>query len=160
MLDRLDFLDGTPVIDIKPYFITRDLIFTAAGGQIGRPRSREELRDSLSVQAARFHGALPPDAALAVRIVEHFRVTRYDMNDPVDWNISAPLARPALVDALMGMTRAALGHGPLRFHARDTVVFDGAVEYAPAPRLPAETAAILAAPDGDLFTVSASRPPA
>jgi tRNA-Thr(GGU) m(6)t(6)A37 methyltransferase TsaA len=158
-LDRLDFLDGTPVADIKPYFITRDLIYSASGGQIGRPRSREELRDSLSAQAEHFHGGLPPGAALAVRIVEHFRVTRHGMNDPAAWNIAAPLARPALVDALMGMTRVSPGRGTLAFHAADAVVFDGAVGYAPAPRPPASSAGILAAPDEELFTVSAWPPP-
>ena len=39
-VDRLDFLDGTPVIDIKPYFVTRDAIFSANNAQIGKPMSR------------------------------------------------------------------------------------------------------------------------
>lgn len=158
-LDRLDFLDGTPVIDIKPYFITRDLIFSANGGQIGRPRSREELRDSLRAQATHFLGSLPPAAALAVRIVEHYRVTRHDMNDPPAWDVAAPLSRPALIDALMGMTRVSPGRGNLRFLQRDEVIFDSAVVYTPAPYLPQDSGAILSAPDEELFTVSASRPP-
>jgi tRNA-Thr(GGU) m(6)t(6)A37 methyltransferase TsaA len=27
--DRLDFVDQTPVLDLKPYFVTRDLVFSA-----------------------------------------------------------------------------------------------------------------------------------
>jgi tRNA-Thr(GGU) m(6)t(6)A37 methyltransferase TsaA len=153
-LERLDFLDGTPVIDIKPYFITRDLVFSANGGQIGRPRSREELRDSLCAQAAHFHGALPPGAALAVRIVEHYRVTFHGMNDPARWKITAPLARPELIDAIMGMTRVTPGRGDLRFHSSPAVRFEGEADYTPAANLPAGTSAILAAPDEALFTVS------
>ena len=50
-VDPLDFLDGTPVVDLKPYFSSRDLIFSAGNAQIGRPASREALRDSLLSQA-------------------------------------------------------------------------------------------------------------
>lgn len=135
-VDRLDFIDGTPVIDCKPYFIARDLIFSASNRQIGRTASRESLRDSLLMQALNFHGELCEDLALAVRIVEDFRVRFYQMDDPDSWHITVPLGRPRLIDAIMGMTRATPGRGTLQFHQRDSVRFaleETVMEYEPRP---------------------------
>ncbi|MBI5282839.1 MAG: tRNA (N6-threonylcarbamoyladenosine(37)-N6)-methyltransferase TrmO [Candidatus Solibacter usitatus] len=150
-MDRLDFLDGTPVLDLKPYFITRDLIFSANGLQVGKPRSREDLRESLVVQAVHFHGALAPEIALAVRIVEHFRLTYYDLNDPGEYRIIVPLARPVLADGLMGITRATPGRGTLHFAALDTMRFDSIAAYRPEAVLPASAEEILGAEDAALF---------
>jgi tRNA-Thr(GGU) m(6)t(6)A37 methyltransferase TsaA len=147
-LDRLDFLDGTPVVDVKPYFITRDLIFAANGQQVGRPRTREDLRESLYVQALHFHGEDAPELALAVRMVEHYRLVFHELNDPGVMRIKAPLGRPVLLDGLMGVTRATPGRGTLSFHARDTVLVDGVAEYTPAAELPEDP---LHAPDELLF---------
>lgn len=152
-LDRLDFLDQTPVIDIKPYFVTRDLIFSANGRQVGHPRSREDLRESLTIQAVQFHGSLPPDIALGVRIVEHFRAVRHDMNDVVDWSVTAPLRRPVLMDSLIALTRTTPGRGTLRFHESATVDFAGEAIYTPSDGLPADAETILSLPDEALFTV-------
>jgi tRNA-Thr(GGU) m(6)t(6)A37 methyltransferase TsaA len=153
-LDRLDFLDGTPVIDLKPYFITRDLIFSANGRQVGSPRSREDLRESLTAQAVQFHGRLTADLAVGIRVVEHYRFTFHEMNDVEHWSITAPLDRPEVVDALLGLTRATPGRGNLHFGSSNTVEINGA-EYCLQPaagRSPEET---LALPDGVLFQVAA-----
>jgi tRNA-Thr(GGU) m(6)t(6)A37 methyltransferase TsaA len=121
--ERLDFLDGTPVIDLKPYFVTRDAAMAANNAPIGRPRSREALLDSLTMQAVNFHGESCPDLGLAVRVVEHFRATRFDLAEPETWEVVAPLARPCVVDALMGMTRATPGRGNLAFTSAEEIVF-------------------------------------
>ncbi|MBI4889107.1 MAG: tRNA (N6-threonylcarbamoyladenosine(37)-N6)-methyltransferase TrmO [Acidobacteria bacterium] len=147
-LDRLDFLDGTPVLDLKPYFITRDLIFSANGQQVGKPRSREDLRASLYTQALHFHGAAAPDVALAVRLLEHYRLTFHDLNDPGTYALTAPLARPVLLDGLIGITRSTPGRGNLAFHSLPTVVIDGKAEYSPHEELPDDP---LQAPDEALF---------
>lgn len=147
-LDRLDFLDGTPVVDIKPYFINRDLIFSAGGRQVGKPRSREDLRESLLVQAVQFHGGRQPDLELGVRILEHYRATVHDMNDPGGYRVTAPLSRPVLIDALQGITRATPGRGTLAFHDRPAVVIDARAEYLLRGPLPAD---VLAASDDELF---------
>jgi len=44
--DRLDFVDGTPVVDLKPYFVARDMIYAATNVQIGRPTGRPPARRS------------------------------------------------------------------------------------------------------------------
>ena len=147
-VDRLDFLDGTPVIDIKPYFINRDLIFSAGGRQVGKPRSRADLRESLLVQAVQFHGGRSPDLELGVRIFEHYRATVHDMNDPGGYRLKVPLSRPVLIDALQGITRATAGRGTLLFHQDETVVIDEKAEYRLRPALPPD---VLGASDGELF---------
>lgn len=147
-VDRLDFLDGTPVIDIKPYFINRDLIFSAGGRQVGKPRSREDLRESLLVQAVQFHGDRNPELELGVRIFEHYRAVVHDMNDPGGYRIEAPLRRPLLCDAFQGMTRVTLGRGTLQLHEEETVRIDGRAEYALKAELPPN---VLDAADEELF---------
>lgn len=151
-LDRLDFLDGTPVLDLKPYFITRDLIFSANGQQVGKPRSREDLRESLHVQSLHFHGQDAPELALAVRLVEHFRLAFHDLNDPGAYRITAPLGRPVLLDGLMAITRATPGRGNFLFHQEDTVIFEDVAEYTFPSSLPADP---LHASDDQLFACRA-----
>jgi len=148
--DRLDFLDGTPVLDLKPYFITRDLIFSANGKQVGKPRSREELIESLLVQAVHFHGDIHPELILAARIVGHLRQTYFDFNDPGQLRITAPLSRPVLLDGLMGITRVTPGRGTLTFHSQDVVIFEGIAEYRIQDQLPQDP---LSATDDALFAV-------
>lgn len=121
--ERLDFLDGTPVVDLKPYFVTRDAAMAANNAPIGRPRSREALRDSLTIQAVNFHGEQCPDLALAVRVVEHFRATRFELGEPETWAVEVPLSRPCVVDAVMGMTRVTPGRGNLAFTSVEEIVF-------------------------------------
>ncbi len=153
-VDRLDFLDGTPLIDVKPYFANRDLVFAAASVQIGRPASREALRDSLLHQALNFHGEFCAGLALAVRVVEHFRAEILALADPPEWRVTVPLARGCLVDAIMGMTRATPGRGNLTFAAADRVLFTHrglAYEYEPLPHDAGEPQALLAAPEEELF---------
>jgi tRNA-Thr(GGU) m(6)t(6)A37 methyltransferase TsaA len=149
-VERLDFLDGTPVIDIKPYFVSRDLIFSARNRQVGRPSSREAMRESLLMQAVNFHGELCADLARAVRVVEHFRAEVLEMRDPEGVKVTAPLARGCLVDALMGMLRVSLGRGDLRLKSANRVVFEHGGGYH-AYELLAGPREVLAASDEDLF---------
>jgi tRNA-Thr(GGU) m(6)t(6)A37 methyltransferase TsaA len=117
-LDPLDFADGTPVIDLKPYFSTRDLIFSARSVQIGRPASIEAVRDSATMQALAFNGESSPGLELAIAIVTHFRTEVLGFVDPEEWEFTVPFDRPRLAQALTGLTRT----WP-QFHSRDAVVF-------------------------------------
>jgi len=152
-VESLDFLDGTAVVDIKPYFVSRDLIYSATNAQIGRPSSREALRESLLHQARAFHAELCADLALAVRIVEHFRaeVLRFQDDDTV--RIAVPVERGCLIDAVMGMTRVSPGRGTLLLHRRRRLCFfrgESVFEYEPLARRH-DPAAILEVPDEVLF---------
>ena len=155
-LDRLDFADGTPVIDLKPYFASRDLVFSAFNAPIGRPASRQALRDSLLMQALSFHGERCGDLALGVRVVEHFRSEVLGMGEPEEWRVQVPLERPCLIDALMGITRATPGRGSLLFQGSDSVRLEhqGSVyEYVLAATDRRDPGTVLGAPEEELFTL-------
>lgn len=128
--DRLDFLDGTPVLDLKPYFAARDLIFSARNTPIGRPKTPDSLRESLLDQALRFSPLKHPDLALAVRIIEHYRLEVAAWKEPERWRIAAPLHRPHLIDALMGIARVSLSQG-LRLLSEDRITLQETAEYLP-----------------------------
>ncbi len=159
-LDRLDFADSTPVIDLKPYFASRDVVFSAFNAPIGRVASRQALRDGLLMQALNFHGELCPELALGVRIVEHFRWEALEGSEPERWKIEAPLERGCLIDALMGMTRATPGRGTLRLHSSDAVRFEhlsSVYEYVLTATGQMKEAAVLAAGEEELFTLRQAR---
>ena len=42
-VDQLDFIEGTPIIDLKPYFRSRDAIHSARSASIGQPDSRQAM---------------------------------------------------------------------------------------------------------------------
>jgi len=119
--DRLDFLDGTPVIDLKPYFLSRDAVYSATNEQIGQPESREALRMSLRMQALNFAGRASDELELAVDIVTSFRADVMKMVEPGVLTVHMPLSRPQLADAFIGMTRVSPGRGTLRFGVEDVV---------------------------------------
>ncbi|MCS7315747.1 MAG: tRNA (N6-threonylcarbamoyladenosine(37)-N6)-methyltransferase TrmO [Bryobacterales bacterium] len=156
---RLDFIDGTPVVDLKPYFVSRDLIFSAANVQIGRPASRESLREALLEQALNFHGEHCPELALGVRLLEHFRWEVLAGADPDGLRVAAPWERGCLLDALMGMTRASPGRGTLSLAVGHRVRFEfkgAAYEYRLREREEHGAAAVFAAPDEALFELAIS----
>lgn len=109
--DRLDFMDGTPVVDLKPYFASRDLIFCASNASIGRPRDREGLVESLLIQALNFAPTHHPDVDLAVALLADFRIETMDWKEPAEWSVVAPAARPHIIDGLIGMTRVSFTRG-------------------------------------------------
>jgi hypothetical protein len=115
-VDRLDFSDGTPVVDLKPYFATRDLIFSASNAQVGRPANREALREALLMQGELYCGARTPEVERAADILSHFRAEVLEFVDPTEWRIAVPVSQPGLMDAVAGMTRLRHGTGDLRYH--------------------------------------------
>jgi len=151
---RLDFIDGTPVIDLKPYFVSRDLVFSAANVQIGRPASRESLRESLREQAINFHGEECPELALGVRLIEHFFWDVLELKAPGTLKIHAPRRRGCLLDALMGMTRVSHGRRTLDLIEGDSVIVEhgGArYRYDLGPQSDRDASTILCADEATLF---------
>lgn len=140
-LDRLDFIDGTPVVDIKRYSPGLDSIFAARTSRDFAP-PYPELRDDLVRQAVNFHGDWCAGAATAVVFLAEALA---------DWGINN--RHPALhvqvgrdgclADALQGMTSATLGNGRLTVEdtAHVTLYYlpDGEVKEGRrfSPRLPA-----------------------
>lgn len=122
--DCLDFLDGTPVLDVKPYFVTRDLIFAANNASIGKPRDEAALLESLRYQADHYIHGEHPDIEIAVRILHQYRKDYSGLAEPSQWTIVAPTSRPHLIDALIGMTRTSFTRG-LSLWGENAVVVNG-----------------------------------
>jgi len=120
-LDRLDFMDGTPVIDLKPYFLSRDAVYAARNTQIGKPLNREALREALRMQALNFHGEENPQLELAVDLFAEFRADVLDFVEPSNLRVTAPLAMPVLADAFIGMARVRPGNRTLEFTPENKV---------------------------------------
>ena len=134
--DRLDFLDGTPVIDLKPYFLSRDAVYAAKNEQIGKPANREALKTSLRMQALNFAGQQSDDLESAVEIFTEFRAETLDMVEPANLTVHVPLSHPECADAFIGMARVSPGRGTLCYTAEKVVrlAWDGGVhEYELLP---------------------------
>jgi tRNA-Thr(GGU) m(6)t(6)A37 methyltransferase TsaA len=122
-VDRLDFIDGTPVIDLKPYFRSRDAIYAARSEQIGKPANREAMLASLLYQAENFHGERCGGVALGARIVEHLRSNYFDYAEVSDCVARVPKASGCLIDAVMTLVSVTPGRATLELQDENSVVF-------------------------------------
>ncbi|HXF06195.1 MAG TPA: tRNA (N6-threonylcarbamoyladenosine(37)-N6)-methyltransferase TrmO [Blastocatellia bacterium] len=167
-LDRLDFIDGTPVIDLKPYFRSRDAIYAARNIQIGRPANRQALLESLLYQAENFHGERCGGLALGARLVEHLRSQFFDYAELDTCRARVPASSGCLIDSVMMLVRVTPGRATLQFHEENTVLFltpQGNYEYRlhePGRRwsdwndLPFDD--VVSAEEATLFSVTVGRP--
>lgn len=163
-VDRLDLIDGTPVIDLKPYFRSRDMIFSARNKQIGKPASRAAMLESLLYQAEQFHGERCAGVALGARVIEHWRSSYFDFAEVSGATAHVPEDAGCLIDAIMALVGATPGRATLQMHKGNAIVLikDGArYEYAlcePERGQPSwrqmQFEHILALPDSALFHVS------
>lgn len=129
-VERLDFRNGTPVVDVKPYFVSRDMIFSASNVQIGKPLTPEAAREALLLQAIHFHGELCEDLDRAVNVMARFRAEVLEWTDPEGWTVTVPADRPCIADAFMGMLRVSPGRRNLVFGAPGKISFErGADRY-------------------------------
>ncbi len=111
----LDLIDGTPVIDLKPYQPGTDCVFSARNpdrsGKIGKI-AMERYRDDLIREAVGFHGEYCPAVAVAVRMM--VAATRSLGGDLMRDEITCSLGPdPCINDALIGITGARFGNGRL-----------------------------------------------
>ncbi len=115
-VDPLDFVDGTPIVDLKPYNPGWDDVFSARRERRVNPaaRSDDELRAWLDLALTLHLGADAgtPEAQLAgaavLRAVRHFDL------DPRDARLGVALNRAdRTTDALQGLIGATFGAGRL-----------------------------------------------
>ncbi|WP_104373405.1 tRNA (N6-threonylcarbamoyladenosine(37)-N6)-methyltransferase TrmO [Desulfocucumis palustris] len=104
----LDAIDGTPVIDIKPYF-ENDIIFSPRTPHM-RPLRREVLKGILLKRAIAHHQEECPDLLLAVRMTMLAEESLGHINSP-DLQV-AVTGSACLADTLQGLTRARLANPP------------------------------------------------
>ncbi len=154
-LANVDLIDGTPVIDIKPYQRGWDCIFSATGHDRTekiRKMGSGEYRESLIREAVNYHGELCLGVAVAVRIAEAAaRILRCDLAVPEV--AVAPGADPCIADALIGITGARPGNHRLRHPGgEDCIVAGPGVEVTFRLRdTPESVEAVLAAREASLF---------
>lgn len=106
--DRLDLIDATPVIDLKPYTVGWDLVMSARNlgeADLYRRMSKEELIIDMAGQASRYHGKLCIGAMIGVRAAYlAFKLLDTDLRRK-DLEIMANV-RPCTCDALIAVTSA------------------------------------------------------
>ena len=114
-LDRLDMIDGTPIVDIKRYSPGWDSIFSARTSRdTEHPGDRNRasfLRDIL-FEAENFHGERCVGAALGARMVDHaihhWGIAKKEPGLRVAWGPDG-----CINDALQAITGATSGNGRL-----------------------------------------------
>ena len=156
-LERLDFVDGTPVIDIKRYSPGWDSIFSARTDRDLRPPkqwSKDEPAD-MFLMGAHFHGERCVGLALAIRalsyVTERWQIGRMHPKMIVTVGDDGCVA-----DSLQALTGATFGSGRLRYLSGTTFSLSNRREYitfAPRGRL-STVEDISKAQYADLFDVS------
>ena len=131
-LANVDLIDGTPVLDLKPYQTGWDCVFSATGhDRTEKIRKMEpaEYREGLIREAVNYHGELCPGVAVAVRVAEAAtRILKCDLSMP---QVSVTLGSdPCVADALIGITSARPGNRRLGCSGGDCYVFAGPGEEA------------------------------
>lgn len=104
----LDAVNGTPVLDIKPYF-DGDIIFSPVTSYI-RPKSREMRQENLLKEAFLFHQEKCNDLYIAIRmglIAEEY----YGNLKTPELTIKVT-GSPCLADCIQGLTKARLANPP------------------------------------------------
>lgn len=101
-LENFDAIDGTPIIDIKPYF-EKDIIFSPKTPDI-RPASKEMKLNWFKMEALSHHQESCPDLEIAVRMA--FIADKH-LGKISDTSIKIDIrGSNCLIDVLQGLTRA------------------------------------------------------
>jgi tRNA-Thr(GGU) m(6)t(6)A37 methyltransferase TsaA len=116
-VEPLDLIDGSPVIDIKPYSSGWDVIFWARdvhSSFITRHMARDDVLAELLREGFNYHGEKCGAIGVAARIT-------YDASQTLQANVRDFYLRlpqdinPHVVDGLIGVSRATLGNARLTF---------------------------------------------
>ncbi len=123
-LDRLDMIDGTPVVDIKRYSPGWDSIFsarTARDTEHPGGRNRESFLRDMLFEAENFHGERSVGAALGARMVDHaihhWGIAKKDPDLKVTWGPDG-----SINDGLQAITGATSGNGRLHVGSSEDYV--------------------------------------
>lgn len=119
----VDFVDGTPVLDIKPYSSAWDSVFSARSARSLSPEADPPEREMprLLLQAANFHGERCRGVALAARLNYYVR-TRWGVAQ-MDPRLRVTVGRDGcLADGLQAVFGATLSSGRLAVRDADDVL--------------------------------------
>lgn len=108
LVTGLDAVNGTPILDIKPYY-EHDIVFSPRTARITAAR-REVRKALLEREAILHHREACPDLRLGVRMAVLAEERFGKLND--DELMVEVLGSPCLGDVLQGLTRARLANPP------------------------------------------------
>ncbi len=128
-VEPLDLIDGSPIVDIKPYSSGWDAIFWARdvhSSFIMRHMARADVLAELLREGFNYHGEKCGAIAVAAKIA-------YDASQTLQANVrdfSLRLPKdinPHVADGLIGISRATMGNGRLTFSDDLTVLVSAAL---------------------------------
>ncbi len=107
-VSKFDAVDGTPILDIKPYF-QKDIVFSPETPDI-RPATPEMKKDWFIEEALRHHQELCADLMIGVRmaVVADERLGKISNSD-ISLHVSGSAC---LIDTLQGLSRARVANPP------------------------------------------------
>jgi tRNA-Thr(GGU) m(6)t(6)A37 methyltransferase TsaA len=127
-LEALDFIDGTPVVDVKRYAPTNDIIFAARGARDNYVLDKEDATwlSELEAEAGHFHGAISGGVIAGARLVQHIAI-EWDIlpKDPeLRIAVGSDRESASVVDAVQALTGATFGSGRLRASPESGICFE------------------------------------
>ena len=156
-LEHIDFIDGTPIIDIKPYSVGWDSIFSAKNNSTYTTYAKMDPADAYADmlrQAANFHGDACIGVAIGMRAA-NLAMNHFQCNLQTKSLKATAAARGCIADAVQGLMQA----GNKRFFRIEPptgeIVFemDGRrLALTVTPDKFDSVDAVLAAPDERIFT--------
>ncbi len=107
-LDHIDFVDGTPIVDIKPYSVGWDSIFCAKNNSTYETYKKmpiEEVYADMLRQAANFHGDTCVGVTIGMRAA-HVAMGHFECNlQTKELTVEAGV-RGCIADAVQGLMQA------------------------------------------------------
>lgn len=112
---NLDFVDGTPIVDLKRYSPSWDCIFSARSSRDLRPAAVDDGQVEEAIrEAAAFHGSACPTLIAGARLVLAL-IAGWDKPRKSDTLTVHVSSDGCLADTLQALTGATIGSGRLRW---------------------------------------------
>ncbi|KGP76729.1 hypothetical protein JT05_03185 [Desulfosporosinus sp. Tol-M] len=108
LVQGIDTVDGSPILDIKPYF-EQDIIFSPLAPYI-RPHKKEMLYQMFYVEALRHHQEECEGFYLALRMAMIAEEKLGKLHDPE--LLVTVVGSPCIADTVQGLTRARVANPP------------------------------------------------
>ena len=126
-VDALDFIDETPIVDIKRYSPSWDCVFSARSSrdQYLLDKSDPTWPGEMETEAARFHGEHCLGVVAGVRLVQFVALNWNIMPKDADLHVAVPTDPRWLhiADAVQALDRRNARHGRLTIDPNGTFVF-------------------------------------